>query len=174
MQTSRQFILHMQQQTATQSRPYSLNGLFKGWSSHCCEDECRKSLEQERRAQKYVIEKSCGPSIFETWRPKVPDLTPVNFPTIQKSMMKQFGPRTCHPGMKFNAKTRCDIAKEVVEKQKMLHPKWVRSCPPIKDKTLLGPLIPNRDCVKQCEGAKGCRKKCDPKVPEGDWDPDAY
>uniref|UniRef100_A0AAR5PPU6 Uncharacterized protein n=1 Tax=Dendroctonus ponderosae TaxID=77166 RepID=A0AAR5PPU6_DENPD len=144
---------------------------------NCCDKEPAKPTP------KYTVQKTCEPSIFEIWKPKIPELNACNYPTIKTSMMMPYNHKTCTAGMNFREKTRCEIEAEARECQKMNHPKWIQKCPPASKIKISEPITPMKASMVTCKGANGSQKKiakkslrdkCDPPVPEGDWNPDGH
>ncbi|KAF7288013.1 hypothetical protein GWI33_000070 [Rhynchophorus ferrugineus] len=150
------------------------SSLFKGWGSKC-ENECPKPENQ-----KYVIQKSCEPSIFESWQPKIPQLKCLDELKDEPSSHTLAG--KCWPGMVTSKPSRCITDANAKACQKKNHPKWIAFCPPASKTIQKTPLPPLIDAKVSCKTSKGImekkkkpkaqRKVCQLKVPQTDWDHD--
>lgn len=83
---------------------------------------------------RYVIQKACGPSIFEAWKPKVPDLKTIKLADTRTNMMMPYKHKTCNAGMKLKEHSTCELKAMALECERINHPKWIRHCPPIPKK----------------------------------------
>ncbi|XP_060528090.1 uncharacterized protein LOC132703063 [Cylas formicarius] len=146
-----------------------------------------KSKEHEdTKPSKYVVEKSCDPSIFDRWKPKVPELNYCVYPKPQDTY-KCRKYRKCIPGMKFQEKSKSDIEREARQCLNDVNPTIVKECyriigkqgqepipPPLLTRLVRRASKPDKQSERTATwyGAGVSTKQIDHEIPEGDWDSD--